>query len=229
MIVQRERKERERKRAKARRGRSGGKAIVVRPRGGGLVSLSLSACSLFSSMPSLFLSTEREGRTQHSRARTLVENESSNTGRSQACSLSASRFLEAERESEPRAQKSFEAPSTDWERQIRKKLSLQPSPMAESWDSGTRSTVQKLPLLTVRERNAGNREDESERERARERNASLVFSSTPTDRLNKRNRKKKLYPLFSINIGPRRPARRQGGMGEAAQGGKRKRGEIERV
>ena len=23
--------------------------------------------------------------------------------------------------------------------------------MAESWDSGTRSTVQKLPLLTVRE------------------------------------------------------------------------------
>ena len=30
------------------------------------------------------------------------------------------------------------------------KLSPRAKAMAESWDSGTRSTVQKLPLLTVR-------------------------------------------------------------------------------
>jgi hypothetical protein len=81
--------------------------------------------------------------------------------------------------------------------------------MADSWDSGTRSTVQKLPLLTVREGNAGDRSvGAEERTRESEQNECpscvLFFFSTPTERESTEKKENFiLFPSKQVRAGPR--------------------------
>lgn len=73
--------------------------------------------------------------------------------------------------------------------------------MAESWDSGTRLTVQKLPLLTVRERGTQKKDREWKwwRDNERERSNECFSLSTPTER----DKKEKKFHLSKVRAGPR--------------------------
>lgn len=85
----------------------------------------------------------------------------------------------------------------------KKKTFLPKTTMAESWDSSTRSTVQKLPLLTVREIREGQRDQKGRRkrersaERASERERKRMPLSTPAHE--NENTKKLFHPPRNHN------------------------------